>query len=236
MEASVAAAGESTGTEAAEGAEAAEAAAGLDPGEVMSRFDAMQQGMEAMRAELTQRQAAPEAEAEPEDDFSWLNPDDDGSLDPEAMQHAMREQTARAAQEAARPALEAVAEMQRAQEAQALRSEFPEIGQPETANAIIAGATEYAGAVMQSIAPTLKAAGLPDQMIEAIGQGIVSSPATWRNVYLGTKGLSAAQAETPVHEGAGLLEGGSGPRPGAQEQMDPAQQIVAAQGGSILPF
>lgn len=229
MEASVAAEGQ-----AAEAA-AETAPAGLDPAEVMSRFDAMQQGMEQMRQEMAAQVPAP-VEPEPVDeDLSWLDPNAE-DFDPEAAAQRYREDAMRAAQEAAQPALEAVAEMQRQQQAQALRAEFPEIAQPETAQNVIAGANEYANAVMQDIAPTLKAAGLPDQLIQSIGQGIVSSPATWRNVYLGAKGLDAAGAEVPVNEAAGLLEGGAGPRPGAQEEQDPADQILAARGGSILPY
>lgn len=231
MEASVAqAAGE-----AAEGAEAPEAAAGLDPNEVMSRFDAMQGSMEEMRAQLSQQQQVPQDVVEEPEDYSWLDPATEG-FDPGEFQQNIAQMVRQAAQEAAAPALQQTAEMQRAQAAAALRTEFPEIGDPETAKNVMSGAQEFAGAIINDIAPTLRSMGLPDEVIQAIGAGIVSSPAAWRGVYLGAKGLDAAKAETPIDPSAGLLEGGSGPRPGAQEVQDPAQRIVAARGGSILPF
>lgn len=239
MEASVAApaaGGEAEAAAAEEGAEAQ--AAALDPSEVMARFDAMQGSMEQMRSQLSAaQQAAPAAEeAAPEEiDLSWLDPTTP-EFDPEAFQQNIGQLIQQAGQQAAMPVMQEVAEMKRAQAAAQLRTEFPEIGEPETAQNVLTGATEYAGAVLNDIAPQLRAMGLPDQMIQAIGQGIVSSAATWRAVYLGAKGLGAAKGETPIDEAAALLQGGSGPRPGSQEAPDPAQQIVAARGGSVLPY
>lgn len=234
MEASVAA--PAAAGEAGEAAEAEAAAPALDPSEVMARFDAMQGSMEQMRSQISAAQQAPvEPEAEEEPDWSWANPETP-EFDPEAFQQNIGQLIQQAGQQAAMPVMQEVAEMKRAQAAKQLRAEFPEIGEPETAENVLTGATEYAGAILNDIAPQLRAMGLPDETIQAIGQGIVSSAATWRAVYLGAKGLDAAKGETPIDEAAALLQGGSGPRPGAQEAPDPAQQIVAARGGSVLPF
>lgn len=195
----------------------------FDPSTITQGFEQLRSGMEELRQDFTQsRQPEPEPEQDPGDmDMSWLD-QSDPDVDPAAQQQALQAWQQSVMEQASRPAqeaMQAVQEMRMQQEAAALVADFPELGQPETAQNVVGAAHEFAAQM-----------GLNQQDAQRLGD----SPGLWRMVYMASKAEGAASGEDSAAD-ATFIEGGNGPGPGAPRQ-DPADLIVGARGANVLPF
>lgn len=206
------------------------------------------QGMEGLRGQLDELRGAvtpaPEPEAEPEEDLefdpAWFD-QTDPNFDPADAQRriaeTMQQQIARAAQQAAGPAqqaLERVMAGERRARAAALAGEYPELQQRETAQVVYDGSHEIAQDIASDLG--LDTLGLTPQVQQEIVARIGDSPALWRASYLATKGRDAATAEADSEDpGHAHVEGGSGPGP-APSGEDLAQSIAASGGRRVLPY
>lgn len=235
MEASVA------GGEAAQGetqeAQEQQQQSGFDPAPLLEGFEAMRGEIEQMRSAMSasQQQEGAGEEQAPGVDFSWLDAlEGDGGDGGEGLEgltpaelrshmEAVVEQARAEGARAAQPALDAVQEMRIQQQAAALVQEFPAIGEPETAQNVVQGAGELAAVIGQEV-------GLPEQTVQLLA----NSPALWRAVFMAANAADLAQRQDGAEQGHAHLEGG-GSRP-AQQQVDPAQQIVDSGRKSVLPW
>lgn len=232
MEASVA--GEAAQQGEAQEGQAEQQAQQQDLAPLLQGFEAMRGELEQMRSQLPQQEQQ-QAEAEPEIDFSWLDAlegdgGEDGTglggLNPAELRSHMESMVEQAKAEGARaaqPALDAVQEMRIQQQARELVNEFPAIGEPETAQNVVQGASELAAVIGQEV-------GLPEQTV----QMLANSPALWRAVFMAANAADLAGQQDGAEQGHAHLEGG-GSRPSAQ-QVDPAQQIETSGRKSVLPW
>lgn len=118
---------------------------------------------------------------------------------------------------------ERITEREREEQARDLVSEFPEMGQQETANQVVTYAQQLA-----------QANGHPE---------LAAEPWFWRLTYMAGRAADAAQAEGQGSgdPGAAHLEGGGGANPGAGGQVDPGDAWIKnalsdGQGHRALPF
>lgn len=157
-------------------------------------------------------QQAPEPEQEPSyDDFGGVDPndlyDDEGDMDPEAAQRLLAQMTGQQVEKAVGPLMEKIHRMEVQRGAERLEQEFPELQEPEVAQATLKAVDDYAAEI-----------GRPD---------LREDPGFIRLVYLAQKSSERASQEVPAGTAADGLESASGAAAPAPE-IDPAQRIVQA--------
>jgi hypothetical protein len=173
--------------------------------------------------EPAQEQAEPAAS--PELDLSFLNMDDP-EFDPGQMadrlgsliESTVEQRVQQGIEQAVTPLQQQQEQMQREQEASALVAEFPEFGEPETANAVLQTAGQLA-----------EAANRPE---------LANEPWYWRLTYMAGRAADAAQEEQGDVPAPGHLESGAGAAPagGAGRGMTAGDIVGAKRGASVLPF
>jgi hypothetical protein len=170
-----------------------------------------------------QEEQAPEQEAAPELDLSFLDMDSP-EYNPEQVaqrlggliESTVEQRVQQGIQQAVTPIQQQQDEMRRQSEVQALVGEFPEIADQETGQAVLQMATQLA-----------QAHGQPD---------LANEPWFWRLTYMAGRAADAAQEESGETPAAAHLEGGAGAAPAGGGQ-DMGDAIVGARrGNSVLPF
>jgi hypothetical protein len=161
----------------------------------------------------------PEASPEPLN-LDFLNMDDPG-FDPGQMAERLGSLIESTVEQRVKQGIDqAVTPLQQQQEqkAAALVAEFPEFGEAETANAVLATASQLA-----------EAYGQPD---------LANKPWFWRMTYMAGRAADAAQEEQGDTPAPGHLESGAGGAPaGGRGGGMTADDIVGAKrGASVLPF
>lgn len=202
-----------------------EAAADNGLGQVSETLAALQSGQEELRSFLQsepwQQQPAPAAEPQAQEpdalDLSFL---DDPDLPPDdladRLTDAFDQRSQSQLQAALAPLQEKISEQERAREAEALVSEFPDLGDAETAEAVVQASRQWA-----------EMAGQPE---------LANSPTLWRLVYMAGRAADAANSESPEGSAA-HLEGSGGAGPAGGQQVDMADRIINAGGPQrVLPF
>jgi hypothetical protein len=173
-----------------------------------------------------QEEQGQQQEASPEPlNLDFLNMDDPG-FDPGQMaerlgsliESTVEQRVKQGIDQAVTPLQQQQEQMQREQEAAALVAEFPEFGEAETANAVLATASQLA-----------EAYGQPD---------LANKPWFWRMTYMAGRAADAAQEEQGDTPAPGHLESGAGGAPaGGRGGGMTADDIVGAKrGASVLPF
>jgi hypothetical protein len=211
MEGSVAAgadAAEATGTEAP----AAEQGAQFDPKVITDALEGFRGDLEQLR-QSQQQTVEPEPEADEPEDLSWLDPAQ-GEFDAEAAQQRINDMV----QKAVQPELERAAEERRVRAVNDLVEEFPELEQEETAKNLAHSTGQLAAAAVQDMG--LDALGLPPQVVQQIMGKMATSPSLFRAAFMAAKAQEAAAQEEPADGGRAHIEGGSGPRPGGQQDPE----------------
>ena len=174
----------------------------------------LSEGQEQMREFLVGMGAQPEQpveEQQPGADLSFLDetsPNYDPQQAAERLTQVMREQAGVATQaelaKALGPLQEQVSNMQRAQEADALVAEFPELGQPQTAEAVVKAAGQYAELM-----------GMPE---------LAANTQFIRVTYLAGRAAQLAQEQGAAGAPqAATLEGAAGASPGCAGQGGPQE-------------
>lgn len=195
-------------------------------GQITETLTSLTEGQEELRNFLQsapwQQQAETPAEPQtPEEpaalDLSFL---DDPDLPPEDLAErltgAFDERSQKMVQEALAPLQEKISEQERRAEAETLVSEFPDLADPDTAEAVVHASRQWA-----------EATGQPE---------LANSPALWRLVYMAGRAAEAANSESS-EAAAAHLEGTSGAGPAGGQQVDPADRIINADGPrKVLPF
>jgi hypothetical protein len=173
-----------------------------------------------------QQDAGQQQETTPDPlNLDFLNMDDP-SFDPGQMaeklgsliEQTVEQRVKQGIDQAVTPLQQQQEQMQREQEAAALVAEFPEFGEPETANAVLSTAA---------------------QLAEAYGQPeLANKPWFWRMTYMAGRAADAAQEEQADTPAPGHLESGAGGAPaGGRGGGMTANDIVGAKrGASVLPF
>lgn len=226
MEASVAAAGAGEGA-----AEAAEAQApGVDLSPVLQQIEAIGGRLGSMEQFIQDFAAPGDGEGEEDPTLQALAEFYGGQepqvetpqapeFNPEAatkLLEAMNGNVSTQIQQALAPVLQQLGGLTAKTNADMLKAEFPELGKPEIAKAVVDGAVALA-----------EAAGLDP----AVGR----SPELVRAVYKGMRYDQIAAGEVPVDSITNpLLEpgGGASPRGGVGASGGTAQDILAARGGN----
>jgi hypothetical protein len=198
--------------------------------QMAQQLQGLSDGQEQMRQYLEGiGQPAPEEQPQPPPaaDLSFLDeqsPNYDPQQAAERLTQVMREQAGVATQQQLEqvlgPLQEQVSDMQRAQEADALVAEFPELGQAETAQAVVNAAGQYA---------------------ELMGQPELAANTQFiRVTYLAGRAAQLAQEQQGAAgaPGAATLEGAGGASPGGagQGQQQTADSIREswARGSDVL--
>ena len=195
-------------------------------GQVSETLAALQSGQEELRSFLQSEpwqaaQQPPPEEPTPEEpvalDLSFL---DDPDLPPDdladRLTEAFDQRSQSQLQQALAPLQEALSEQQRSREAEALVSEFPDLGDAETAEAVVQASRQWA-----------EMAGQPE---------LANSPTLWRLVYMAGRAADAANSESSEGSAA-HLEGSGGAGPAGGQQVDMADRIINAGGPQrVLPF
>lgn len=214
------------GPAAANGDGGGEAAADNGLGQVSETLAALQSGQEELRSFLQAEpwkaaEQPPAAEVTPSEpdtlDLSFL---DDPDLPPDdladRLTDAFDQRSQSQLQAALAPLQEKISEQERAREAEALVSEFPDLGDAETAEAVVQASRQWA-----------EMAGQPE---------LANSPTLWRLVYMAGRAADAANSESSEGSAA-HLEGSGGAGPAGGQQVDMADRIINAGGPQrVLPF
>jgi hypothetical protein len=189
-----------------------------------------QEGMYAQQQQLAEAQgwtpeqiAQAEAEAQPQADLSYLNPDAPGydpNMAAQTLANVMQQASQQQVQQAVAPLQEQIATMEAQRQADLLAAEFPELEDPEIAQNVVNVSRQYAEII-----------GKPE---------LGDNPAFWRMAYMAGRAADAANAEQQQQPAAATLEGAAGASPGipADEQQQLVQGILNAggRGRSVLPF
>ncbi len=161
-------------------------------------------------------------------DLSFLDPDTAAQMDPQQLeqrlQSVIQAQAQKVAQDMVNPVRAEVQEMRHQQEVQALVGEFPEMAEPETAQAVLKNAGELAQQIAQSV-------GQPE-----LAERLAGSPQFWRTTYMAGRAADAAQQEGEDIAAPATLESGAGGTPGGGGGDLGDQIIGARRGASTLPF
>jgi hypothetical protein len=190
----------------------------------------LSEGQEQMREFLggLQQQPAEEPQQPAPADLSFLdenspqyNPEQAAQRLTEVMREQAGVETQQQLQQALGPLQAQVSDMQRAQEADALVAEFPELGQPETAQAVVNAAGQYA---------------------ELMGQPELAANTNFiRVTYLAGRASQLAQEQQGAAgaPGAATLEGAGGASPGGagqgtQQQTADSIRESWARGSDVL--
>lgn len=205
---------------------------GPDIGSLAEQLATLNGGMEDMRNFLQtapwQQQAddgqqqQDEGDGQDPFDLSFLDPQDPG-YDPEQIASSLQQVVDRAVeqrvntaiQQHVAPVADRTAELQREREAEALVTEFPALGDQETAQQLV----HVAGQVAETY-------GHPE---------LASEPWFWRTIYMAGQAADMASQEGDAPRAA-TLEGGGGAAPAGSES-DMGDAIVnAKRGRGVLPF
>lgn len=203
-----------------------EAQQGPDLAGITSQLEALTGGHEELRqllqsAPWAQAETQAAEEADPGLDLSFLQEYQDPAADPqnlaEQLQPAIEQLVQQRLQAAIGPVQQQVEQQRIQSEAEALVGEFPEMGDPEKAQQVVALARELA---------------------EELGQPqLANEPKFWRQAYMVGRAVDQTNNEGRNVPNAAHLEGGGGATP-AGSQVDPGDLIVQAGrgGSSVLPF
>ena len=191
-------------------------------GSVSQQLEQMREWMAESQQSL-QQQLAPEQPVEPQQtDLSFVDPNSP-NYDPERaaaqLLDVLTQQQKDAVNEQIAPLQQQLSEMQSAREADFLAQEFPDLQNPETADAVFRATHEW-----------VQAAGLP---IEA-----ASNMQVVRAVYMmGRAAELNATEQQAGQQQAAALEGAGGASPGGTGGGLTAASIISGGGGtSPLPF
>lgn len=202
---------------------------GLDYAALQQSLDATNQSVGEMREFLQSNPWQQVQNAEPAEqsddglgelDLGYLDPETAAMMEPAELQQRLTQTITQAAEKIAdqrvAPLQEGLDEIRRENAVNALVGEFPEFGEPETAQQVV----EAAGQLAQSM-------NRPD---------LANEPDFWRLVYMAGRAADAAQEEQGEVPAPASLESGAGATPGGGGG-DLGDQIVGAgRGGSVLPF
>lgn len=201
---------------------------GIDPGlleqlgTLPEQFEQMRQFMEQSQLPGDQQQQDQTAAEQEQVDLSFVDPTSP-TYNPqqaaEQLLQVLQAQNAQAVQEAVAPLQQQLSDVQNAREADALASEFPDLQNPETADAVFKATSEW-----------VQAAGLPP---EAAGNMQVV-----RAVYMMGRAAELHNEEQGQEgqQDAATLEGAGGASPAGTGQGMTAESILGTQRRSPLPF
>ena len=208
-----------------------ESGGGLDYAALQQSLDATNQSVGEMREFLQSnpwqqvQNAEPDAEQSDDGlgelDLDYLDPETAAMMEPAELQQRLTQTITQAAERIAdqrvAPLQEGLDEIRRENAVNALVGEFPEFGEPETAQQVVEAA---------------------DQLAESMNQPhLANEPDFWRLVYMAGRAADAAQEEQGEVPAPASLESGAGATPGGGGG-DLGDQIIGAgrAGSSVLPF
>lgn len=202
---------------------------GPDLGALTATLGQLQQGQDEIRGwfEQQRQQETPDESQQDVPDLSFL--DEGLNLDPSVNQEDVNRRlndvisgmVDQRAQALIAPIQQQQQEQQRDQMARDLVGEFPELAQPEVAQAV-AGK----GGLAEQLAESL---GVPEK---------AGDPRLWRVAYMMSKAADAANGPGSADPGGANLESGVGAGPGQQRQADLVKSIMESggAGSSVLNF
>lgn len=221
MEGSVAGGGDAGGGDAGGEGVAAEAAQGLDLGPVMSHLEQITGRLDGFDGRLTALAPEPEEPPDPFDMSDLYADDPDQGFDMQQvvqrLQEASQTHTQQAIEQALAPVLDSVRMMRADGDAQSLIAAYPELAEPQVAEAVVNNARSQAARM-----------GLPAEYANSADFIDMTLKAQKFDQHVSGQVPVAGLDNPELEAGAGANPGGRGDGPST------AEQIKAARGGNAF--